>query len=151
MDRPLTVSPVRLFPSCLVLSCLTAPSATAATVPVWALGTASDPLPDKVDIASKLLAHAEVYRDLPGLPPQDLPLVFGHVGLLCAYALVVAATLPRSRRAYAARAAVAMSRMRATIARKPLERWEERCSSSPSRASSAEASTSSASSAVKPS
>ncbi len=75
-----------------------------------------------VEVLSALLSS---YRDISGPAPIPLPTTFSHGMALVAYGAIFAWLLPRRRR-YAARAAVAMSRIRCTMARRPFDRWEDR-------------------------
>lgn len=68
-----------------------------------------------------LEAQALSYRELPGDPPPDYLAITFYLFSLVLYAAILTRTLPLSR-SYAARAARAISRTRATIARRPLDR-----------------------------
>lgn len=70
-------------------------------------------------------AHNSSYREIAGNPPPDFTAHAVYLALILAYAAILTRRLPRSR-VYAARAARAMSRTRATIARKPFERWADK-------------------------
>ena len=72
-----------------------------------------------------LAAFIDSYRDIAGPQPAyssaTIPYAFG----LALYALAIAALVPRLKR-YPSWAALAMSRMRWTMARKPLDRCDDR-------------------------
>ena len=88
----------------------------ASVLTVWESGASES------TFAAVLDGHLAGFRDGVATPPPDLTAHGVYLALLLAYALYLTRRLPRAR-AYAARAARAMSRTRATIARKPLERW----------------------------
>ena len=125
--------------------------ASAATVAPWVEtfmpGSTGEMLHPYDDV---LAAKTVSYRDAPGSPPLFVPGLLLHILALGTYAFSIATALPGSRsNRYAAWAAAAMSRTRWTMARKPFERCDDRWSFSPSRASSAGASTASTSPTVR--
>ena len=72
-------------------------------------------------------AHLQSYRDAPTTSHKAYAVAVSHSLALAFYALFIAMVLPRARRwRYPAWAAAAMSRMRWTMARNPLDRWDER-------------------------
>ena len=104
-----------LCPSLLLWSS----AADAASLAAW------DSDARKPTFETVLEARSFSYREVEGEPDPDLTAHVIYLTLIVAYAVVLTRTLPRSR-AYAARAARAMSRTRAIIARKPLDRWADK-------------------------
>ena len=104
-----------------ILLFLLAGSADAATLDPLAFPS-SRMTPSETDSFGTLLAaHEESFRDTPGDLPSPWFEAAGLAALLAIHALLLATALPRGR-AYAVRAASAMSRIRRTIARTPFER-----------------------------
>ncbi len=140
----------------VALFCLAA-SASAATLPWQAL-------PQTAMEATNLDLFAEIHTTFPsryrgdgqGIAGPDFFDVAIAIMIFLGISGVVTRALPRDKRqshrkSHASRAASAISRIRVTIARSPLDRWAERLLSNSRRASSAAASVASTSRTGKPS
>lgn len=102
----------------LPLICLPA-KARSATVAIWDREAAESAFVSLLD------AHYSSYKEIVADPQPDLTAHAVYLAIILAYAALLTGRLPHSR-AYAARAARAMSRTRATIARNPFERCADK-------------------------
>lgn len=124
--------------------------------PGLALGAVTDRMPDlpapsliePLDAFAMVHAAWEVgYNGFsPPVPPTRMTMAL-QAQVIIAASLALVCFLPRNRRRrhQASRAAVEISRIRCTMARNPFDRWADRWSFRPSRASSPGASISSTS------